>query len=83
MPNCIIQTKNDMTCFMVTNLSNAPIQLEKGFELTEWQLTDHIDPTELESSINLVVKDEQIGEIQLGDHLSEAQREELTSLLRK
>lgn len=81
VPNCVASTKDNRANIIVTNLSNAPIEIERGKELTKWQVAD-IRDTSKESCVNLVVKDSAMGELHVGDHLSKHQTNELINLLR-
>lgn len=90
IPASINRTTHGTFTSMVTNPNNGPVTIEGRSVIGQWSPAKSIG--ELKSSAscldsrneraNMLIKDEVMGEIELGDHLAPKQRKELIKLLR-
>lgn len=91
IPASVNKTENGLFTTIATNPSHAPVVINARSVMGKWSLAlQNNSPRPAtstgqltEGQANVVVKHEQIGEIEIGDHLNKEQRSELMGTIRR
>lgn len=83
IPDSIHVPYKNRIATVVTNPTKAPILINAHGRVADWGKLDVEMIGEDGSGLNLLIEESGFGEIEVGDHLSQSQRSEIVTLIRK